>query len=201
MISTVPAATPVVSDSRVTPHRRPRAAVCSAKIRRITLVSAGASQEVLKRQPAHRMYCVPPPGATPAPPPVPLRPRISLEQLDLVLQRRSRAEVLMHSLPLAPQPLQPRAHRGRIPARRRRAAVHRPPARLRGRARAPSRAPAFGVLGRPLCDVGLAVAPLVLLVQPVVVGNLNLIATKVSEAVAAAPPTEERLFEGSVTTF
>ena len=57
-------ATPVVSDSRVTPHRRPRAAVCSAKIRRITLVSAGASQEVLKRQPAHRMYCVPPPGAT-----------------------------------------------------------------------------------------------------------------------------------------
>ena len=72
--------------------------------------------------------CVPPPGATPAPPPVPLRPRISLEQLDLVLQRRSRAEVLMHSLPLAPQPLQPRAHRGRIPARSRRAAV---PARLR----------------------------------------------------------------------
>ena len=110
-------------------------------------------------------------------------------------------KTLMHSLPLAPQPLQRRAHRGRIPARSRRAAVPRPPARLRGRARAPSRAPAFGVLGRPLCDVGLAVAPLVLLVQPVVVGNLNLIATKVSEAVAAAPPTEERLFEGSVTTF
>ena len=80
------------------PNRRPRAAVCSAKIRRIPLVSAGASQEVLKRQPAHRMYCVPPPGATPAPSPVPLRPRISLEQLDLGLQRRSRAEVLMHSL-------------------------------------------------------------------------------------------------------
>ena len=72
--------------------------------------------------------------------------------------------------------------------------------RARGRARAPSRAPAFGVLGRPLCDVGLAVAPLVLLVQPVVVGNLPFIAIKVSEAVAAAPPTEERLFEGSVTT-
>ena len=58
---------------------------------------------------------------------------------------------------------------------------------------------ALGQVCRLLCDVGLAVAPpLVLLVQPVVVGNF--IATKVSEAVAAAPPTAERLFERSVTT-